>query len=129
MLNAVDAVNKGENLGLVAKRFRVPRVTLRNKVTGKSPLICSMGPETYLTKDEENILEKWIVDMYCRRAPITKHELLDRVQRMITEKQKETPFHDNRPGKKWYNLFLKRHPVNSFIISACKKNKSGNQQE
>ncbi|KOB59708.1 19.5g1 protein, partial [Operophtera brumata] len=110
MSQAVQAVTNGEKVAIAAKRFGVPRITLYNKITGKSPLECPMGPGTYLTQHEENILEKWLLDMADRHMPVTKEELLDSVQRIITDKKQETPFVANRPGKKWYALFFKRHP-------------------
>lgn len=111
MCNAIEAVKNGEKVAIAAKRFGVPRITLYNKVSGKSPVVCPMGPSTFLTYDEEKILEHWIIDMNNKHIPVTKEELLDSVQRIITDKGRTTPFTENRPGKKWYSLFLKRHPI------------------
>lgn len=111
MGKAIEAVQKGEKIAIAAKKFGVPRITLYNKVTGKSPIECSMGPNTYLSKEEEYILEQWIINMNEMHIPITKDELLDSVQRIITDKRQDTPFKDNRPGKKLYKLSLKRHPT------------------
>ncbi|CAB3251777.1 unnamed protein product [Arctia plantaginis] len=70
-----------------------------------------MGPSTILSKEEENILEDWTIDMSNKHIPIAKDELLDSVQRVIIDKKQETPFTNNRPGKKWYSSFMKRHPT------------------
>ncbi|XP_013189681.1 uncharacterized protein LOC132903318 [Amyelois transitella] len=110
MAQAITAVREGEKISTAAKKFGVPRITLHDKISGKTPIECSMGPSTYLSTEEEAILEKWILDMAERHIPITRDELLDSVQRIIVDQKKTTPFTDNRPGKKWYNLFLKRHP-------------------
>lgn len=110
MGKAIEAVRKGEKIATAAQMFGVPRVTLYNKITGKSPIECSMGPSSYLPK-EEDILEQWIINMNDMYIPITKDELLGSVQKIIADKHQATPFKDNRPGKKWYNLFLKRHPT------------------
>lgn len=72
MGNAIEAVRKGEKIAKAAERFGVPRVTLHNKITGKSPLECSMGPATYLSKDEERVLELWVELMSEKHIPITK---------------------------------------------------------
>lgn len=108
---AIEAVRKGAKISEAAKKFNVPRITLRNKITGISPIECPMGPSTILSKEEENILEDWIKDMANKHIPITKEELLDSVQRVIVDKNQETPFTNNRPGKKWYSSFMKRHPT------------------
>lgn len=107
MANAINAVNSGDTIAKAAEKFGVPRITLFNKVTGVSPKVCSMGPTTYLSKDEEDLLEQWVLMMSENPVPITKEELLDSVQKIITDKRQNTPFVDNRPGKKWYQLFLK----------------------
>ncbi|XP_063626422.1 uncharacterized protein LOC134798019 [Cydia splendana] len=107
---AIDAVRRGSNINDAAQRFNVPRATLHNKITGKSPKECSMGPSTVLSKTEEDILEVWIKDMADKHIPVTKDTLLDSVQSIIIEKKQNTPFTKNRPGKKWYSAFLKRHP-------------------
>lgn len=107
---AIDAVHSGMPVATAAKRFSVPRITLMYKVRGKTPRYRRMGPDTVLTKEEENILVQWIVTMAKAGFPITKPELLDSVQHLIEELKRENPFVGNRPGKTWYNAFLKRHP-------------------
>ncbi|CAG4990979.1 unnamed protein product [Parnassius apollo] len=49
--------------------------------------------------------------MLDKHIPVTKEDLMDSVQRIIIDKKQEIPFKDNRPGKKWYTSFLKRHPT------------------
>lgn len=109
MSRAVEAVKRGESVGAAAMRYGVPRITLRNKVTGKSPLECGMGPPTILTSEEEDILVRWLITLSDRHFPIDKEQLLDSVQRIIIKSNRENPFKNNRPGKKWYQSFLKRH--------------------
>lgn len=111
MAQVVEAVRKGEKTATAAKKFGVPRITLHDKISGKTPVECSMGPKTYLSTEEEVILEKWVLEMAEKHIPVTRDELLDSVQRIIIEQDKTTPFTDNRLGKKWYNLFLNRHPI------------------
>lgn len=70
-----------------------------------------MGPSDILSKEEENILEIWIKEMLVKHIPVTKEDLMDSVQGIIVDKNQETPFKDNRRGKKWYTSFLKRHSI------------------
>ena len=37
-------------------------------------------------------------------------EVVNAVRKIITETNKKNPFVDNRPGKKWLQLFLQRNP-------------------
>ena len=40
-----------------------------------------------------------------------KNDLLDAVQKLDTDKKRQTPFTDDRPGETWYHSFLKlEHP-------------------
>lgn len=110
MMEAIKRARNGTKPTVAARECGVPRVTLLNKLNGKSPLNCSMGPKTILTTNEENILAEWIIAMNNQHMPVTKTQLLDSVQRIIKDKKQETPFKNNRPGEKWYELFLKRHP-------------------
>lgn len=49
--------------------------------------------------------------MIAKHFPVTKEQLLDSVQKIISEKNLDScPFTNHRPGKKWYSAFLKRHP-------------------
>lgn len=110
MGKAIDAVRNGEKIAVAARKFGVPRITLYNKLTGKTQINCTMGPSTVLSKMHEEILEKWLIAMPKKRFPINRDSLLDSVQKIIIDQKIPNPFTDNRPGKKWYHAFLKRHP-------------------
>ncbi|KAI8438153.1 hypothetical protein MSG28_010777 [Choristoneura fumiferana] len=61
---AVEAVKNGEKVAVAAKRFGVPRITLHDKISGRTTMGCAMGPSTVLTKEEEDILEKtWFTEI------------------------------------------------------------------
>ncbi|CAK1586979.1 unnamed protein product [Parnassius mnemosyne] len=110
MRRAIEAVKRGEAVSAAASKYGVPRITLRNKVTGISPAVCSMGPGTIFTVQEEQILVKWLFALADRHFPISREQLLDSVQQIIIKDNRKTPFTNNRPGKTWYQAFLKRHP-------------------
>ncbi|XP_063625003.1 uncharacterized protein LOC134796734 [Cydia splendana] len=110
MGRALDAVRMGEKISTAALRFGVPRITLHNKVTGKSPAVCAMGPQTIFTPEEEDILVKWLVAMSEKHFPINRQLLTESVQKIILDQGKANPFTNNKPGKKWFSSFLKRHP-------------------
>ena len=95
---------------MASKTHGVPRSTLMNKVHGKTPLNRRMGPSTILTETEKNALEEWICKIARAGFPLIKDDLLSVVQKIVTDSGKDNPFTDNRPGRKWFESFLHRHP-------------------
>ncbi|XP_015113513.1 uncharacterized protein LOC107038770 [Diachasma alloeum] len=104
---ALNAIGEGQTLRQAAKNFGVPKSTLYLKSRNFVPLECRKGPKTILSDDEESKIIKWMV--FCAKVgfPVTKAQLLDCVQKHFGDKK--TPFKNNRPGKHWYNAFMKRH--------------------
>ncbi|KAJ8913919.1 hypothetical protein NQ315_005717 [Exocentrus adspersus] len=117
MNEAIEAVTRGMPVATAAKTYGVLRVTLLYKCSGKSPKTCKMGPATILTDHEESVLVEWILSLNRMHYPVTKKHLLDSVQRIIQETKRNNSFTENRPGRKWYHSFLKRHPVLSERIA------------
>jgi len=108
--NAVDAVKKGMSLRVASKTFGVPYCTIYVKFKNIVPLMARKGPQTYLRTEEENNLVEWIFYLSERGFPVNKNQLLDSVRDVIVELKRETPFVNNRPGRHWYEAFLRRHP-------------------
>lgn len=110
MENAIEDVQRGLPVSTAAKKYGVPRITLLYKVRGKTPRKRQVGPNSYLSEEHEQTLVKWIMDIAKARFPVTKEQLLDSVAKLVTELKIKTPFKNNRPGKHWFQSFLKRHP-------------------
>ncbi|CAH2003841.1 unnamed protein product [Acanthoscelides obtectus] len=91
-----------------SRRYSIPKSTLSNKLTGKVPQMRKMGPDTVLSSEEESNLEKWILSKALLRFPMHSGEV--KVQKVLKETERDNPFTDDRPGKKWLQLFLQRHP-------------------
>lgn len=53
LLKAIEAVNQGATTSDAARKFKVPRTTLNDKIKGLSLVGCSKGPTTVLTPEEE----------------------------------------------------------------------------
>lgn len=102
-----------------AKKFGVPRTTLKYKVEGKSPAHRKMGPASILRKEEEAEICKWVEKMEKAGFPVTVDELTISVQRVIKEMGRPHPFKDGRPGKTWVRAFLRR---NSGIYKRISQN-------
>ncbi|CAG4961790.1 unnamed protein product [Parnassius apollo] len=98
------------SLKAVAKKYNIPRATLRFKL--KNPTSKSgFGPIPCLTKHEENSIEEWLIQVAPKGFPRKSDDVLDGVQKFLTENPRETPFINNRPEQGWLKAFLKRHPT------------------
>jgi len=106
---AYDMVkSKVMTLNKAAKRFGIPRTTLGDKLRGKHPL--DKAPKTVLGQDEEDKLVSWLRETTRRGSGRSKAQLLRTVQQILKAEGRPNPFTDDKPGDKWYNNFLKRHP-------------------
>ncbi|KAF6212246.1 hypothetical protein GE061_012767 [Apolygus lucorum] len=110
MRAAVQRVLEGKPMAAAARDNCVPRTSLLYKAKGLRPLEKKMGPKTILTSHEEKFIGNSVLSISKAGFPTTRVELLDSVQRLLGEIQRENPFTQNRPGKKWLECFLKRHP-------------------
>ncbi|KAJ3647453.1 hypothetical protein Zmor_019331 [Zophobas morio] len=110
MRQALHDVKSGMPVARAAKKYNVPRITLYYKKMGKYPEDRRIGAPTVLTVAEEQALVKWCFFLSDRGFPVTKNQLLDSVQLLIKTIKRPNPFQNNRPGRHWYELFLKRHP-------------------
>lgn len=113
MAKALEAVRKRGFSALAAsKEFKIPPTTIRRKLKLEpdAPLETTKGPPTILSKVEEDSLVTWVLFMSRNGYPVTRQQVLDSVQIIVTRSKKVTPFTNGRPGKHWYYAFLQRHP-------------------
>ena len=68
-----------------------------------------MGPPSILTKEEENILVKWIIDVGKTGFPVTVDEFLNSVQQLMQDLKRKNPFKNNRSDKTWFKGFIRRN--------------------
>ena len=47
----------------------------------------------------------------------TKEQILDVVQALVKKDGRPNPFTNGRPGKRWWELFKKRHPALTLRLS------------
>lgn len=92
-------------------KYGVPRSTIQDRIHGRileGPR--RMGPPTILTIAEEERLEQWCNDLAKCGFPLKIDDLLNTVQAIIKQDKRSSPFTNDRPGRKWFQSFLKRHP-------------------
>lgn len=116
MLNALSDVTNGMSYRAASIKYGVPRITLMRKHKGNLPAKSKMGPATLFTEEQENILVHWIITMAKAGFPVSKETLLSSVAKLATEYNIKFGGNAN-PGRKWYNLFLSRHPNISIRTS------------
>ena len=68
------------------------------------------GPLPFITKAEEERLAIWLIERAKRGFGLTVAEFLDCVKKFLDKDNRETPFKENRPGRKWFRSFMKRNP-------------------
>lgn len=117
MQKAVEEVKKGKSMRSASCAYKVPYATLQSRVRGTYSLDVKPGPDSIMSNKEEKQLVDWIFNLSKCGFPITKEHLLDTVQRIVVKAKRSTPFTNGRPGRHWYESFLKRHPELSERMS------------
>ena len=110
--NAMKAIRDGVAIRKSSRIYGVPRGTLQDRIHGRvkeGPR--QMGPKSFLTKSEEEEIVRWLIDLAKCGFPRKKEELLDSVQKIVSDSKRRSSFKNGRPGEKWYKVFLNRHPA------------------
>lgn len=117
LVEALNNIDQGMSYRTAESIYGIPRSTLSNKFLSHTSINAKKGPKTVLTPAEERKISDWLVYAGTRGFPITKSQLLDCIQRFIRDSKRESSFKNCRPGKHWYNAFLRRHPEVSARIA------------
>ena len=94
-----------------ASTFQVPKSTLYIYDSGKLNVSDKQSPPTVLSATEEEKLVQYAVHMSRISYGRTKEQILDVVQALVKKDGCPNPFTNGRPGKRWWELFKKRHPA------------------
>lgn len=122
---AIEEVKAGKlSINKASQVYSIPKGTLVNKLKSDDPFLRKMGPPSVLSQEEEKRLKDWILDKAKLGFPMHEEDLKDAVQKVLNDSKRTTIFNNNRPGKKWVELFLKRHPEiskrNTEVISKAR---------
>lgn len=88
-----------------------------DKVAGRVPVERKIDPETVLKQEEESLLVKWIVGVAKCGFQLTKEVFLGNVQMLIRKMDHVTIFTNDKPGRHWYELFLRCQLENSQRVT------------
>ena len=116
MLAAVNDVRLHKTpIRTAAKKFGLPRITLTNKVKGKSPMERKMGPTSILTPEEEHKICDWVQKMAKAGFPVTTEQLIVSVEKYLKEiKRPCVLFKHGRPGRTWVKAFIYSEKPKNF---------------
>nr|CAI5849114.1 unnamed protein product [Callosobruchus analis] len=68
-----------------------------------------MGPDSVLTREEETALKDLCITLAHCGFPLKPDDFINTVHNIISEDNRPNSFINNRPGKRWYQSFLRRH--------------------
>ncbi|KAG5871943.1 hypothetical protein JTB14_022418 [Gonioctena quinquepunctata] len=89
-----------------------PKPHSKTTTRGKIPQVPrKTGSQPLLTIEGEKKLVDWVLSLAKCGFPMTKSDLLQTVEAIVKNTEKESLFKDGRPGQKWYLNFFKRHPI------------------
>lgn len=128
MLSAIEAIKNGASYRKVSKEYQIPVTTLFKRSKCPVDTIKSkMGPPTVLTYEEELKLVQWIEQRAIDGCPATKKEFLDNTEVFVKNLDRKNPFRDGRPGKNWFEGFIRRHPNVNFESMEKTNDETSNQ--
>ncbi|KAJ8966811.1 hypothetical protein NQ314_003307 [Rhamnusium bicolor] len=109
--NALEEIRNGMKIQTACKMYNVPRSTIRNKLLGRAPETTGkVGKDPVLGEEVENRLVEWIKETSRAGFPICREGLIYSVQKLVKEAELNTPFKNGTSGRKWFHLFMSRHP-------------------
>ena len=109
MSMAYDAVIKNKKtIRGAAEHYGVPYTSLHRRIrNGKNTP--PPGRSKYLTEEEESILVSYCIFRAVRGCPLSREEFIDAIQDSLNKTSRITKFKENRPSRKWFDRFKKRH--------------------
>ena len=111
MIQAVNAVKvDGEALRKASREYGVPVATLKRRFDGLLAVDARPGPSTVLTREEEDKLYQYCLDMADMGYGLTIEDIKVVAYRIVAGSGRSHPFKEGSAGCDWYEGFLRRHP-------------------
>ena len=98
----------------MARRFNIPRTTLRDRLSGHTERSTTRANSHKLTEIEEESLQKWILSMDSRGSP-PRPSTVREMANLLLEKRGTTPVIS--VGQNWVTNFVNRRPLLSSRFS------------
>ena len=110
MRAAVQSVHDGKGLREASRLYNVPVETLRRRTTGKVELDCKPGPSTVLTKEEEDRLNTYLIQMAEMGFGLTSEDVMQMAYIIVDKSWRAHPFTNGKAGRGWFEGFRARYP-------------------
>ena len=111
MEEAVKTVkDEGSGLRQAARAYNVPVETLRRRVNGTVEVDCKPGPPTVLTKEEEDMVYDYLVQMSDMGYGLSRETVMSIAYKVAEKLKKQHPFTGESAGRSWLDGFRRRHP-------------------
>ena len=98
---AVAFVQGGNSLCHAASLYNVPVEVLRRRLIGKVTLNCKPGPSTILTKEEEQCLVDYVIEMANRGFGLQSENIMRTAFTIIEGSGRFPPLHNGMAGRGW----------------------------
>ena len=124
MRAAVQSVHDGKGLREASRLYNVPVEALRRRTTGKVELGCKPGPSTVLTKEEEDRLNTYLIQMAEMGFGLTSEDVMQMAYVIVDKSRRTHPFTNGKAGRGWFEGFRARYPQLSICtpqpLSPCR---------
>ena len=110
MCAAVQSVQDGKGLREASRLYNVPVETLRRRTTGKVELDCKPGPSTVLTKEEEDRLNTYLIQMAEMGFGLSSEDVMQMAYVIVDRSGRTHPFKNGKAGRGWFEGFRARYP-------------------
>lgn len=102
---AIHAVENGMSKKAASKQFNVKRSTLQFRLKNRDRPSFTCGPSSIISKEEEDVLVKWLLDCSKKGFPRRREDLQQSVKQFLDDQGKSSPFKNNFPGNYNINIF------------------------
>ena len=110
MLRAYEAVTKYNSpISTAAKMYGIPRMTLPDKIKGKTKVDAKMGRKLILGEKNEAALLRYIKYMAEHRYPVTRTQIMGLAWAISLQDEDSDSFGVSGPSLRWWRGFRDRH--------------------
>ncbi|CAM9922747.1 unnamed protein product [Pylaiella littoralis] len=107
---ACAAIDDGMSVRKAAAVFGVGRTSIEDRRHGKVAMNAKIGPETILSKEEEDSLKDILLFSARNYLDVDRVHLRDAVRRLCNDGRRIPWDPEKGPGKDWLAGFLRGHP-------------------